>query len=250
MNIIPEEQHNIEIHQNLKYWQNKPVLQKIYQGFYAIIKSQIRFDIEGKIVELGSGIGNLKSAVPEAICTDLFKNPWIDQVENAYHLSFKDSEVSNLILFDVFHHLKYPGSAFNEFNRVLKKHGRIIIFEPTVSLTGLVAYGLLHHEPLALFKKITWLAPDGTNPADASYYAAQGNAWRILRKKNAEKYLTGWNIVRRRSFSSISYILSGGYSKPQLYPDGFFGFIAFTDRILKYCPPLFASRLLVTLEKK
>ncbi len=247
---ISEEQHNIEIHQNLEFWKKKPVLQKIYQHFYALIKDHIQFKIEGKIVELGSGIGNLKSAVPGAVCTDLFNNPWIDQVENAYQLSFNNEEVSNLILFDVFHHLKYPGNAFGEFHRVLKRKGRIIIFEPTVSLTGLIAYGVLHHEPLALFKKVEWKAPEETDAADATYYAAQSNAWKLLRKRNVSKYLSGWNIVTRKQISSISYILSGGYSKPQLYPDAFFGFFSFFDNILKYCPPLFATRLLVVLEKE
>ena len=51
-------------------------------------------------MELGSGIGNIKSVIDSAICTDIFDNPWIDQVENAYRLSFLDNEVSNIILFD------------------------------------------------------------------------------------------------------------------------------------------------------
>ena len=249
MTVISEEQHNKEIYQNLEYWKNKPVLQKIYREFYELIKQQINFNADGKIAELGSGIGNLKSVVPNAICTDLFNNPWLDQVENAYHLSFKNNEVSNLILFDVFHHLKYPGNALDEFYRVLVKKGRVIIFEPTVSLLGLIAYGILHHEPLALCKKIIRTAPDGHDPADDTYYAAQGNAWRILRKKNIQKYSGNWKLVKRKSISSVSYILSGGYSKPQLYPDSFYPALSATDKLLNFIPPLFATRLLVVLEK-
>jgi len=95
---IPEEQHNIEIHENLQSWNNKPILRKVYQKFYKLIKTGVDENLGGKIVELGSGIGNLKSIIPEAICTDLFENPWLDQVENAYNLSFDDNSVSNLIL--------------------------------------------------------------------------------------------------------------------------------------------------------
>ena len=125
---LPEEQHNVEIHENLKSWKRKPILQKIYHGFYVQIASYVSQSIKGKIVELGSGIGNLKMLIPNVICTDMFKNPWIDQVENAYSLSFDSDSVSNIILFDVFHHLQYPGTAINEFHRVLNKNGRIVIF--------------------------------------------------------------------------------------------------------------------------
>ena len=71
----------------------------------------------GSVVELGSGIGNIKEVIPKCLCTDLFPNPWLDYVENAYALSFGSASVSNLILFDVFHHLKYPGTALQEFHR-------------------------------------------------------------------------------------------------------------------------------------
>ena len=91
--------HNKEINENLTYWQNKPILQTIYNDFYALIGAQVDRSQEGLIVELGSGIGNLKQHIPECICTDVFPNPWIDQVENAYRMSFADESVSNLILF-------------------------------------------------------------------------------------------------------------------------------------------------------
>jgi hypothetical protein len=47
--------------------------------------------------------------IPECVTTDIFPNPWLDRVENAYALNFADASVGNLILFDVFHHLEFPG---------------------------------------------------------------------------------------------------------------------------------------------
>jgi len=248
--IIPEEQHNIEIHQNLKYWESKPVLQAIYRNFYETIALKLKRNVEGKIVELGSGIGNFKSVISECICTDLFPNPWLDQVENAYSLSFANESVSNLILFDVWHHLQFPGTALAEFHRVLKNGGRVIIFEPAISALGFVAYGLLHHEPIGWRKPITWNAPPDFDPNNSAYYAAQGNATRIFKSKQFDQYLNQWDIVETSSLSAVSYILSGGYSKPQLYPTKCYPLMKNIDKALDEFPKLFATRLLITLEKK
>ena len=245
---LPEDQHNIEIHENLRRWQNKPLLQKIYYDFYKIIASEINHEIRGKIVELGSGIGNLKMVIPDVICTDIFANPWIDQVENAYKLSFENETVSNLILFDVFHHLEFPGTALNEFQRVLKKGGRVIIFDPTVSLLGLFVYGLFHHEPLGLFKKIKWYSSENSNLG--KYYAAQSNAWKVFCSRRYKELLSQWKLKRVSKFSAISYVLSGGYSKYQLYPIKLYPFMKFIDKILNYISFIFATRILVVIEKK
>ncbi|MEK7642540.1 MAG: class I SAM-dependent methyltransferase [Patescibacteria group bacterium] len=245
------EQHNIEIQKNLESWQKKPLLREIYRGFYNLILGWVRKDLKGETVELGSGIGNFKSVYPECIATDIFPNPWIDQVESAYKLSFSDNSVSNLVMFDVFHHLAYPGSALLEAKRVLIREGRVIIFEPYISLFGLLVYGFLHHEPVGLFQKINWLCPNGENP-DAKYYAAQGNATRIFggSLKLRAKRLKDWKIIEIKKISAISYVLSGGFSKPSFYSLKFLPFIKKIEKILDLLPHLFATRILVVLEKK
>jgi len=250
MNDLPIDQHNKEIQQNLNYWENKPVLQAIYKAFYRLICQQVDYTIDGKIVELGSGIGNIKMEIPQAICTDLFKNPWIDQVENAYTLNFEDCTVSNLILFDVFHHIQYPGTALQEFGRVLKPDGRVIIFDPSISLTGFLVYGLFHHEPVARFKKIQWFAPDEFNPWSSSYYAAQGNAERVFFSKYYLNQLSDWSIILRKKYSALTYILSGGYSKPQLFSSRYYDRIKGMEKVLDLFPGLFSTRQLVVLLKK
>lgn len=250
MAMATPEQHNLEIHKNLAYWRQKPLLKVIYDEFYAHITHYLVRLNGGKIVELGSGIGNLKMCIPDAICTDLFQNPWIDQVENAYTLSFSDQSVSNLILFDVFHHLQYPGMAFQEFGRVLMPHGRVILFEPAVSLLGLFVYGLFHHEPLALNKEIEWMAPEGFDPWASPYYAAQGNASRLFSKKKTNSDWAEWNLLVNKRSSALAYVLSGGYSKPQLFPSALYQGIKQVEKFFDLFPVLFATRILVVLEKK
>jgi SAM-dependent methyltransferase len=193
--------HQDLIEKNHAYWNQKPLLRALYGDFYRVIARSLSNLPESKIVELGSGLGNIHDVIPSCLRTDLFLNAWIDQVENAYQLSFTDESVSDLILTDVFHHLKYPGTALKEFFRVLRSGGRVIMLEPCLSALG-------------------------------------------LRHK-----LGDWQKIETKRISAIAYAASGGFSKPQLYPGIALPLIRKLEKVLGLFPTLFATRLLVILEK-
>jgi SAM-dependent methyltransferase len=243
----PLEQHNIEIHQNRENWERKPGLRAVYGKFYREISARIRRDIDGRIVELGSGLGNIKASIPECITTDIFPNPWIDQVEDAYQLSFDDGSVSNLILFDVWHHLQFPGSALKEFRRVLGRGGRIIIFDPAMGLIGRFFLGCFHHEPLGLNQPITWEAPNGSSSKEFGYYAAQGSASRIFTKPEFKSRLADWRITELTYFSGLAWVATGGFRGPRLVPGVVLEWLTSVDAVLSKLPWM-ASRMLVVLE--
>lgn len=142
------EQHNREIHANAEVWRRKPLLRDIYDGFYARIAAELPPADLGPVVELGSGMGNIKRRIPHCITTDLFSNEWLDRQENAYALSSSDSSVGAFVLFDVFHHLRHPGAVLRELHRTLRPGGRVILFEPDMGLVGRFIYNVFHHEPL------------------------------------------------------------------------------------------------------
>lgn len=242
-------QHNREIEDNLRSWQKKPLLHRAYRSMHEEIAREIAHGVNGWVVEIGSGIGNIKEVIPECLRTDLFPNPWLDQTENAYALSFADESVANLILFDVFHHLRYPGTALQEFNRVLAPGGRVLIYEPSMSLMGRLVFGVFHHEPTALRDEIAWKAPNGWSSTNVDYYAAQGNASRIFRRRDVGAQLEGLHLRAIRRYSQISYVASGGYSRRQLYPDRLYPFMRKLDRLLDTLPSMFATRMLIVLEK-
>jgi SAM-dependent methyltransferase len=242
-------QHNEEIQENLQHWQAKPVLREAYATFYAEIAARLQGVPPGRLVEIGAGIGNLKTVLPECLATDLFPNPWLDQVENTYALSFADQSVAGVILFDVFHHLQHPGAAFAEIHRVLVPGGRLILFEPAMGLLGRLALGLFHHEPLGLRHAIEWDAPPDFNPAAHAYYAAQGNAWRIFGRGLHRDQLQDWRVQPPVYFPALPYLLTGGFRGPQLCPDWARPLVRGLDHVLGLAPRLFASRMLVLLEK-
>ena len=247
MRDVPD--FNLEIHRNRARWDAKPVLRLAYLDFYRLLSSRLRRDLGGEVVELGSGIGMIKEVIPDCVTTDIFDNPWIERVENAYRLGFPDASVSNLILFDVFHHLRYPGDALREFNRVLVPSGRVLIFEPAVSCLGRVVYGLAHPEPLGLSKPIQWHRPGTDSPEQDGYYAAQGNASRIFSGAGAGRLEPDWRIIEITRLSAISYVAGGGFSRLQLYPLRAYALMKRLDTWCDRFPDLFATRMLVVLEK-
>ena len=241
--------HQELINKNHERWNRKPLLRLVYEDFYQLIAGQLSSLPNSKIVELGSGLGNIHEVISNCIRTDLFSYPWIDRIENAYKLSFADESVSDLILTDVFHHLRYPGTALDELYRVLRRGGRVIMLEPCISALGLLVYGALHVEPVAITKKIEWFAPEGWSPENADYYAAQGNATRIFIQKEYDLSLAQWQRVETIQLSAIGYAASGGYSQPQFYPTKLLPLIKALEKVLDLFPQLFATRLLVILEK-
>lgn len=247
---LPIEQHNTEIHRNREAWARKPGLRAAYGRFYEHIRAQLDRSVPGAVVELGSGIGTAKTFIPDCVTTDLFADPWIDRQENAYRLSFGNETVSHLVLFDVWHHLRYPGTALAEFHRVLAPGGRLILFEPAASWLGRVVYGLFHHEPVGMGQPITWLAPADFTPDRIDYYAAQGSATRCFWHGEYRDQLAGWRLRTLRPLASFEYLLSGGFSGPQVGGQRLEGLVRRLDGIAQRFPRLFAARLLVVLEKE
>jgi hypothetical protein len=238
------EQHQIEIERNRKSWTAKPLLQELYAGFYNSIIEWMDPNISGQIVEIGSGIGQLKSRLPTAVSTDLFLNPWLDLVCDGYELPFRSHNLSHLVLFDVFHHLEAPAVFFNEARRVLVAGGRLILFEPFISRISSAVYGLFHHEPIAWHEPIS----DSSNlPRPRHYYAAQGNATRIFFGPAGRDLLRGWSILEAKAYASFSYLLSGGFSKPACYPHYTLPTLRQLDAYLSRWPRWFGARCLVAL---
>ena len=244
------DQHNIEIHENRLAWDKKKVLRMAYGQLYAAIAVHIQPGLPGLKLELGSGMGNIKQYIPDCITSDLFPNPWLDRVENAYALNFPDASIGHLILFDVWHHLEYPANALREARRVLVPGGRIIFMEPAMSLVGRCIYGNCHHEPLRFDAKLSDVPADISAPEATRYFAAQSSAHRVFIRRELPGLLSGWNVDCVRQITSFAYLGSGGFRGPQLYPDFAIPAVRMADSVLGLLPDIFAARILAVLTRR
>jgi SAM-dependent methyltransferase len=232
---------------HLRAWQSKPLLRQLYAAFFQRITALIVPQLPGRIVELGAGVGNLKSVLPRVITSDLAPEPWADLVCDAYELPFADGSLSHLVLLDVFHHLEAPNAFLREARRVLTHGGRVILLEPYISLSSFPVYALLHHEPVAALAPVN-LATDPPRPR--GYYAAQGNATRLFFRGEVPGWAPGWEVFHRRAFSDFAHLFSGGYSKPSFYPARCLQILQRCDATLSRWPRLFGARCLVGLTPK
>jgi len=227
-----------EINRNAEVWKAKALLRDVYFQMYAKVANWIDTSVGGKIIEIGSGIGNFGEFRSDVVLTDQSIQPWIDLTRSAYRLPFLDRTVSHIVMFDVFHHLSAPRAFFESARSAMANGGRIIVVEPYISLVSSVAYGVFHDEPIA------WRAKIEDIPS-TEYYAAQGNATRLL--FGDLHWLPGWRVVHREAFSAFGYLLSGGFSRPALYPRALLSTFNTVDRALSHFPKLFGARCLIVL---
>jgi SAM-dependent methyltransferase len=240
------QQHNKEIYLNKSSWDKKPALKKSYYELYKKIELQITDKTVGKTLEIGSGIGRIKDIIPYCTTSDIFDNPWLERNENAYQLNYPNNSLSNIVLFDVWHHLEYPMAFLSEANRVLKPGGKVILMEPDMSMFGKFVYGNFHHEPLGLNAAIS----QEVNAKQNTYFAAQSSAYRYFVKNEFPDLNIHWKVKKVSRITSFAYLASGGFSGPSLYPSILYKLVTFIDSILNLAPKLFSARLMVVLEKK
>src|SRR6185436_3782952 len=86
-------------------------------------------------------------------------------------------------------------------------------------------------------------------PQPRGYYTAQGNATRIFFRGKTREAIAGWRKIHAEAFAAFSYVLSGGYSKPALYPAKLLSGMKLFDRSLSRWPRLFGTRCLVVLAR-
>ena len=125
-------------------------------------------------IEVGSGAGFTKDFIKN-------KNFKLTDLGDDEHLDFKNIDAQNtgfndecfnyVIASNMIHHIPYPMKFFKEMNRILKKNGKLIIFESHCSIIFQLATAIMKHEGFD-FTLNVW---DEKNPKSDEDNAWHGN---------------------------------------------------------------------------
>lgn len=232
----------------IKAWNEKPGLRLLYGGWFEAVRREMS-GVRAPALEVGGGIGKLKEFVPGLITLDLAPTKWSDMAGDAQELPVKDQSLSNVVAFDVLHHLPRPARFLREAERVLKPGGRVVIMDPYASPFSRLVFGLFHSENLDLrcdpFDEERPLC--GDEAFDSNQAVATVMFWR--RARDFVRSFPGLKLIKRERLSFLSYPLSGGFSGRALLPATLIGTLAAFEAKLGFLAPAVAFRTLVVLEK-
>jgi SAM-dependent methyltransferase len=209
-------------------------------------------------VELGAGPGFSKKFIK---C----KNFKISDLSNHNHLDYKKVDAQNtkfkeetfdfVIASNMVHHIPYPIKFFKEVNRILKRDGKLIIFEPYSSITLQLITMVMKHEGFN-FTMNVW---DEENPKSNEHDLWAGNIavpHLIFDDKSTFNKNLGniFEIKYEKLSECLIFLNSGGVSSKTFYipMNNFFNnFLNIIDKILiKIFPKIFAMGRKLVLVKK
>ena len=190
-------------------WKKKVTLRRYYRReIFSRIKSLL--PKTGTVVEVGCGPGFLKEAIPRLICTDVDKSPSADCIADASALPFADRSISAYVGVDVLHHFSSPRAFFDCAYRSLEPSGKLILVEPWAGTLGYYLYRFVHHEEC---KRVS-------EPFELEFQeskdAMDGNAMisrQCLVESIEQLKEFGFETRSTKFFGSLSYLLTGGFSR-------------------------------------
>ncbi len=209
-------------------------------------------------IEVGSGAGFSK----EFIKNENFK---LTDLGNDDHLDFKNIDAQNtgfesesfdyVIASNMIHHIPFPIKFFNEMNRILKKKGKLIIFESYCSIIFQLATIIMKHEGFD-FTLNVW---DEKEPKSDEKNAWHGNiAVPHLIFDDKKKFENNLGHLFEINFEELTecliFLNSGGVtSKTKYIPLNkfFLNILHSLDKILvKMFPSIFCMGRRIVLTKK
>jgi len=209
-------------------------------------------------LEVGSGAGFAKFFIKNKNfkMSDLSKDNHLDfKSVDAQATSFKDGSFDYVIASNMIHHIPYPVKFFNEMNRILKKDGKLIIFESYCSIIFQLATILMKHEGYD-FTLDVW---DEKNPKSDENDAWAGNiAIPHLIFDDKKKFNDNLGKLFSLEFEELTecliFLNSGGVTSKTFYipmPEIFLKILNLIDKFLiKFFPTVFCMGRRIVLKKK
>jgi SAM-dependent methyltransferase len=224
-------------------WNTRPSLRRIYRSWFKLIRDNCN---PGRTLEIGGGSGNFRDFWPDLLSTDIVPSQWISFCADANRLPIKSESVDNLVGVDILHHIYDPDKVFQEMVRVLTPGGKAIFVEPYIAPISGWIRKLFHHEEIDMDADIIY-GPD-KNPMDGNLAVPT----RLFVKNRAyfSDHYPQLTIEKIAFFEFGAYLLSGGFSFPQLMPTSIVNWLHDVEKKMPRISRYIGLKMLVVLSKK
>jgi SAM-dependent methyltransferase len=193
---------------------SKPFLKAIYDEWYRTLADELP-EINGKVLELGSGGGYCSQFIPELITSEAFPCSTVRLVADAQRLPFADGTLRAIVMTNVMHHLPNVREFLKEATRCLRSGGKILMIEPWVTSWSKFVYTRLHHEPFEPNSAEWTFPPQG--PLSGANIAMP---WIVFERDRAkfEAEFPELSVEKIRPLMPFRYLVSGGVAMRNLMP--------------------------------
>lgn len=225
---------------------SKPFLKSIYQEWYSLLADELP-QLDGPVLELGSGSGFCDQYISSLITSEVFDCPGVQMVVNAQRIPLPDGFLRAIVFTDVLHHIPNVRQFFAESSRCLKPGGKILMIEPWLTRWSRFIYTHFHHEPFCPATQ------DWSFPATGPLSGANGALPWIVFVRDHEKFEREFPelaIERIQPFLPFRYLLSGGVSMRNLVPGFSYPFWLWLERMLEPKMSSLAMFAFVSLSKR
>ena len=225
---------------------DKPLVRRCYDLWYdRLLADADSVPSIAPIVELGSGLSEIKKLRPEIITSDV--TPGLaDMVIDGRELPFPDNSVRAIFLTHVFHHIPDVERFFREASRVLVPGGVISMVDETHTPFARFFFDKVHPEPYD-DKTESWSFPEGDTMLDSnqalSWIVFDRDRWRF------EQEFPELKLERRSYLPWFGYLMSGGVNLRTFFPRFLTQAVAAADWILQPLDPVFAIHWHLTIRK-
>ena len=222
---------------------SKPFLRAIYDEWYSMLAAELP-NVEGAVLELGSGAGHLERYIPDLITSEILFCRGVKLIVDAQQMPFADASLRAIVFTDVLHHMPDVRRFFAEASKCLKPGGRILMIEPWVSGWSRYVYGKFHHEPFR---------PDSaewTFPSSGPLSGANGALPWIVFQRDRTKFEADFpklEIETIHPFMPFRYLASGGLAMRNLMPGFTYPVWKGIERTLNGLMPRFAMFAFISL---
>lgn len=229
--VTVENRKKLNQNGNLLYW---------YEQLYRHQFSRITEVSKRRILEIGSGVSPLKRFYPNVLTSDLLNLDYLDFVFDCHDIDkfeeIPDGSLDVITLTNVLHHLSDPVDFLIKASVKLKDGGRVIATEPDFSVLSSLIYVKIHHESVDFdLEEPRLLGIDG--PLSSANIALP---YLIFKKRKAwAQPLNAYYKVPEKlpSFTSLSYMFTGGISRRIPIPRFLYRLIFALDALLAQAAP-------------